>query len=444
MIDLENQLELKLIDSGPSFGDFSADYLLAATGLLTLKSGELAETLEKMDPKFVKGFHNEATKRGHASLLTTPVFWFWAKGSRMLDYYGSAWPFGSYLIFSSRRIKITPELLTLPKPIKENPAAKKIYEQAANKMIEIYNELIDDGFSIDEARRALPMGFASSGFFMWPAQVLFGMVKEAERNRWLPEEIKELARQALEIAEKKMPGIFKGSKEIKYDTTYPHRTLFEKPRKMPWTGSKLLMNELDLSKYNSNNMTLDDWKALTNESKSRFIAKLELELSLAAWNDVKRQRTVVQEAETIYNAAERGDIFVPDRVAGNKAGLKKFMNANKLGLQTYHKLKQLVPAPEASYVLPLGLVVRSRLVLNGYHMFDPFGFYGIRLCSHADFEITEQISAELDNLVDKELKSFVGPKCKMGFCPEKEYCASIFKYKKDYDKQKHQIANSSK
>jgi thymidylate synthase ThyX len=435
MLRVKDNLRLTLLDHGPETGEFPPDWIVSASGLLTVKSGDLFEALKDTDEKFVRGFHKESTRRGHASILTTPLFWFWARGSRMIDFYGTAWPFGSYIIFSSRRIKITPDIAVIPEAIENDAEAKKLYAEASRKMMGTYHELIEQGFTIDEARRALPMGFASYGLFSWPMQVIFGMVRESRRNNWMPEELKEMSRQAMEAVREKMPGMVESTEAMSYDTTYPHRNIFRKPGEIPMTGSKLLLKEIDLSRYAPE--TPAGWKELSELTKSRVAAKLELSLSLAAWNDIKRQRTVFHEAEPVYTAAERGEMHVPPRIGRSKQALKKFRQALTTGMDAYHEIADRVGAPEAVYVLPHALKVRMRLILNGYHFFDPFGFYGIRLCSHTDYEIRDAISAELETLGDEDLTRLTGPKCKLKFCPERQYCANILRYNPNYNREIH-------
>lgn len=435
MLRVSDHLRLTLLDHGPATEKFPPDWIVSVSGLLTVKSGSLFEALKDADDKFVRGFHKESTRRGHASILTTPLFWFWARGSRMVDFYGTAWPFGSYVIFSSRRIKVTPEIAVIPEAIEKNDKARAIYAKASNAMMGIYGDLVKQGFTIDEARRALPMGFASYGLFAWPMQVIFGMVRESRRNNWMPEELREMARLAMEAAREKVPGMVESTEAMTYDTTYPHRNIFRKPGKIPVTGSEILLKEVDLSQFSPD--TPADWKLLAEETKSRVVAKLELDLSLAAWNDIKRQRTVFHEVEPVYTAAKRGDMHIPPRISKNKEALEKFNLALSTGMDAYARLADLVGAPEAAYILPHALRVRMRLILNGYHFFDPFGLYGIRLCTHTDYEIREAIQRELEGFGDPDVTRLVGPKCKLKFCPERQYCAQILKYNPGYTREIH-------
>jgi hypothetical protein len=435
MLNARDHLNLKLVDYGPATGKFPPDWIVSASGFLTMKSGGLFEVLESTSAKQVKGFHREATKRGHASLLTTPLFWFWVEGSRMIDFYGSAWPFGSYVIFSSRRIKITPDIAVVPDAIARDGRAKVTYEKAVRSMMDTYHWLMEQGFNIDEARRALPLGFASYGFMSWPLQLLFGMVREAEREEWMPAELKDMAHRAMALAGEKVPDMVKGLEEMPYDTTYPHRSVFRSPRGVPMTGSKLLLKEIDLPE---GELSPAEWKDFVERAKTRVLAKLELSLSMSAWNDIKRQRTVFHEVEPLYTAAERGDMHVPPRVAAKEKALARYEGALNTGMEAYEQLQEQVPAPEAAYVLPHALKVNIRQVLNGYHFFDPFGFYGIRLCTHTDYEIRGAIARALEELGDPELSRLVGPKCKMGFCPERNFCAKVLKYRPDYTREEHQ------
>ena len=426
------ELEVKLLDYGPKMGKYSPDCIVSASGLLTAKYEALEKILSGADESFLTKFHREATRRGHASLLTTPYLWFWIKGSRFVDFYLSSMPFGSFIIFSSRRIRITPKIAVIPEKIEKKGKVREVYAKAVKKMIEVYQELLKMGFSVDEARRALPLGFFSQGLYSFSLQTLLGVWWEAKKNDYLPRELKLLADKLIDIAEKKAPIMVRNAKEMEFETHYPQRHPFKAPERMEFTGSKILVKEIELKKPKN----YGEWKELAELAKTRLIAKLEIELSVSAWNDIKRHRTAIQEVESIYSAAERKRFYIPPGIKRNERAREIYEEAVNVGFEAYENLKEEI-GNEAMYALPHALLLRTRLILNGYHFLDPFGLFGVRLCTTADPELRSRLRNALRELGDEELEKLVGPKCKLGFCPEKNFCAEILKYNKRYTKAIH-------
>jgi hypothetical protein len=105
-------VKVNMMDFGPKYKKLGVDEALAISGFLTFKNETLEDYAESMiDGKKTETIHRESTKRGHASITTTPQFFFEIEGARPIDLYFSTFPFGSYIFFSSRRIHVTPETL---------------------------------------------------------------------------------------------------------------------------------------------------------------------------------------------------------------------------------------------------------------------------------------------------------------------------------------------
>ncbi len=420
-----DSLNVRLLDYGPRP---SPDRVVSASGLLTVKSGDFFEILKGADEKFVKGFHREATRRGHASLLTTPYFWFWVRGSRLIDFYATSVPFGSFIIFSSRRIRISPEIAVMPSSF--SGESVRVFERAVSEMMGAYDSLQKMGFTVDEARRVLPLGFFSQGLYSFSLQTIMGMYWERSN---LPGELRAFVERLVDLAEQKAPLTVKNAREMKFATHYPQRHPFKPPVDMPSSGTEVLLNEIDLSGY-SREMSWEKWKELSELAKTRVIVKIDTEFSLSAWNDIKRHRTALQEVEAIYSAAKRGEMYIPGRVAGKEAAREIYEDACSAGMESYELFRE--EQEEAVYVLPHALKVKTRLILNGYHLFDPFGLFGVRLCTTADFELRERLWEAVEKL--GELGRLVGPKCKLGRCPERTFCAEVLKYNREYSRQAHE------
>jgi thymidylate synthase ThyX len=124
----------------------------------------------------------------------------------------------------------------------------------------------------------------------------------------------------------------------------------------------------------------------------------------------------------------------------------EIVNAYKEALAFYKKMVDGgVEKRDAIYVIPHAINLGIVMLLDGYHIFDPFGFVGIRTCSTTDHEVTA-IANAIANKVAKEaarevpgVENLIGPKCKLGYCPEREFCGLVKKFVKDYDEKMHAI-----
>ncbi len=437
-------VRVKLLDIAPKFRDFGPSEMLAISGILTIKSASFQAMLKSLNKSLVKKFHREATARGHASLLTSPNVYFWLEGSRILDFYFTSFPFGSYIMLSSRRFGISFKNIVIPDSILESKFSEK-YEKICREMVRFYAEEMKK-VGKDKARKILPIGFVSRGFFNFPLQLLIGSLKEAE-NENFPREI-QLMLAKMERKMKKIGEIYEAAKSLPYNTTYPHPNLFsEKKLKVRKFRLKILNKEkfklpkikiLPEAKKIMENCKL--WKGFVDSVENKLTVKVEARVSLAAWNEIKRHRTVRQDVESIYDAAE--DCLKNKRLIHVPKGInkKRFLEICSEALSLYEEMVENgIEKRDAIYILPHSITLGINLILNGYHIFDPFGFLGVRSCSTADYELNELSQKIIDEICKRisGIKKLLGPKCKIGFCPERIFCANIFRFVKNYNLELH-------
>lgn len=435
MKSVTESIKVELIDYGPVYKNFIPDKILAVSGILTAKKGDFTKMLESLSENAVKKFHEEATKRGHASLLTTPIFYFWIEGSRVIDFFLTSFPFGSYLMFSSRRIEISMDNIVIPDAIK-NSEYKNEYEKICKELLKEYKNLLKFGY--DQARNILPLGFTSYGFFSFPAQTILTCINECKRNKAIPEELKIISNEFEKILKLKTSYIFENSEKA-YETGYTFPNIFG--------DYEILENECveviykgDIRKILELYNKSVDWKKISQHAQLEIFVKVVSFISLAGWNEIKRHRTVKQFVEPIYKAIERylknpkEEYFHIPPNAG-KSYKEAFHNA----IAFYEKLiKSGVEKKHALYIIPHALKVKFKLILDGYNLLDPFGFIGIRSCSTTHYEVrrfAEKISENVTKAVP-ELKNLIAPKCKIGICPEKNCCGIVkrFERKNNYPK----------
>ena len=467
MRKVSDVIRVEPLDYAPKFKDSGPDKILAASGILTMKNKDFLKTLGKIDDKTLKGFHNEATRRGHASLTTSANYYFWIEGSRIIDFYFSSFPFGSFLIFSSRRIRIETENLVIPDSI-ENSKFKNEYGDICKKMVDLYHRIEEETGNKDYARRVLPIGFTSKLFFSLPLQVVLGIIKEVKEDKkrkepLLPNELWEIAK-TLERQIKINTSFLTGaSLNLTYNTNYPHPNLFNSDTDFQTPCTKILLKDENFGELlnevkNKLKMGVDNpkerikespriWKEFVDNIQDKILLEVKIKGSLSIWNDIKRHRTVRQKVESIYHAAERclknwdeSNFDMPP--VENPELREEMIGLYKESLELYRKMiDNDIEKRDAIYVIPHGINLGIRLFLDGYHIFDPFGFIGIRACTHTDHEIVAMVNKIISDLKRDfpEIESLLGPKCKIGFCPERNFCGVVKQFVRNYDEDLHSV-----
>ncbi|MEM3096166.1 MAG: FAD-dependent thymidylate synthase, partial [Nitrososphaerota archaeon] len=161
-------------------------------------------------------------------------------------------------------------------------------------------------------------------------------------------------------------------------------------------------------------------------------------MSLVAFHQAVRHRTVPTAVESIYTAADRAyqnpeeNIVVPPSIKKD-AGLSTiFRESVSIALECYRELlSRGVRRSTAIYIIPQALRVYSVRLYNGYNLIYPQGFIGTRTCSYTQWEergIAYRIWRELEKSLP-EIAALIGEKCRyLGYCPEREWCPIITKY----------------
>jgi len=462
-------IKVESLDYAPKFKDCGPDKILAAGGILTMKNKDFVETLDKIDEKTLKGFHNESTRRAHASLTTSANLYFWIEGSRLIDFYFTSFPFGSYMMLSVRKFEVTPEIIIIPDAI-ANSKFKEEYENMCKRLVDLYKRVKDETKGFDKARRLLPMGISSQGFFNFPLQVVLGIINEVKEDKdreihVIPKEIERIAEIFEDQIKNSMGYLADASFKLPYNINFTHPNLFKSDIKLEQSENKILLKDENLGKMindlkNKLKVSTSDpkenikrkssiWKEFIDNVQDKILLEAKLKSSLSAWNDLKRHRTVRQKVESIYHAADRciekwdeSNFNIPD--VENPETKREIINAFRESLDFYKKMiDNGIEKRDAIYVIPNGMIVGVKMLFDGYHIFDPFGFVGIRSCTTADPEIVLFVN-RIVHEVKKELpeaEGVLGPKCKLGFCPERSFCGVVKQFVRNYDENLHSNFN---
>lgn len=416
-------LQVRLIDWGPEGGDLGVDQIVAATGLLVFDKGNLADKGGELKEKEVRGIHKESTRRGHASLTTTPAFFFEVDGSRLIDLYGSTFPFGSYLIASSRRMRIDKSDLIIPKAL---PAGAR---ESMLPALRLYQDMWEK--DKDQARKVLPVGFHSHGFFKYSAEEIIYMLKE-KGEPGMPRELGLMAGAMGKHLQDKAPMLYEAASD-RPPLFYHHPNIFHEKK---WTDKEGVSVWHD--GHLEEALKADSWYEAYDRAIDRISARVVGSGSLAMWNELKRHRTALQRAESVYRAADRAFDELNSLGRGEKpewvhvpplAG-EDYLPAVMELLETFQKHYPEC-GEEAVYLVPHCVKLKFAVTLNGYHLLHPFGLMGVRMCTTSDYEIRAWATRTAGQ-IEKEvslLEGCMGPKCKTGECPERKPCGMLERYR---------------
>lgn len=163
-----------------------------------------------MQETFVKSL----MKIGHLGILEHITFTFHVSGiSRNLTHQLVRHRIASYLQQSNRKVQPKKLDYVTPPTIEEKTIALQKYKETMNKIHDVYNALIHSELKIpvEDARYLLPSGFFTHIAITMNARQLlhFFELRCHKSAQW---EIREMAKEMLEICKKEHPAIFEGFK----------------------------------------------------------------------------------------------------------------------------------------------------------------------------------------------------------------------------------------
>lgn len=465
-------LEVRLYSYGPkcevSIGQrtltLEPDLFIALEGAGTFEGISLEERLQNLLEKgkdlekFASRAHVESTKRGHASLSTSLSVQLEVRGcSRIGSMLLVASRFGSYLQESQRRKRVEPSYLLCPEEIYEKGLGS-LYHDSAKSCFEAYSRFCDEGIPIEDARYILPLGVKTSVFVSTTLESMIPLIKlgiGSKQSELVPNEIKVLAKKISGILEKISPALFRA--RMSFDgrlTAYPLPNPFK---------DEDVVTRIAMENGLPSEPKLLDFRIVGGESVISCIAECAMAgnpeqlshlvnasmlepMSLAAYHQAIRHRTVPTLVESVYAAIRRAlDDFgrwvvVPPTVNKNASTRRQFLDAVGMALRAYGELVASGASPaSAVYVVPQAVKIYTVRVYDGFNLLYPIGFVATRTCSYAQHEergIAYRLWAAVSK-VNGLLGSMMGEKCKLlGYCPERDWCPIILKYR-DYDDEVH-------
>lgn len=187
------------------------DELVAAAARICYSNATVCDLLERETASLSKGLIKKLLKSGHHSPFEHASFTFGVDGlSRVASHQLVRHRIASYSQQSQRYVDMHEPEAVLPPSIAANPEAAKLFREEAKRAHVTYKALVDKGIPAEDARFILPHGWETRLIFTMNARELlhFFELRLCRRAQW---EIRELARQMLQVCQKKAPAIFESA-----------------------------------------------------------------------------------------------------------------------------------------------------------------------------------------------------------------------------------------
>lgn len=454
-----DEFELEIIDVAPSitYQDLSLgpDEIIAIQGSGTFEKISLKEKIKKIIEqgkdlkKFTRNVHWESTRRGHASLSTSAILFTETRNcSRLLTLLFVSSQFGSYLQESQRRSMVSRDRILVPVELKEKQL-ERFFIQSMNNTYDVYSWLIDRGIKLEDARYILPLSSASSIFSAASLESFVYLFVKTSKNRGIiPAELKQYTYKLKNLMDIYLPELTNARLSFSnLNSYYPLTDPLREPDKLiekiiqhkPKTGSEVIKIE---SIGNAEEIITKGTPQVL-DAYNNFFRVITCEvMSLAAYHQAIRHRTVPNIVEPLPEAILRVEknleeyIVIPPDIKRKEESTSRFLDAANDLLTLYRKLVDENENVAALYAVPQAITVS---VIRSYNLFNlvyPMGFIATRTCSKAQWE-ERSIAYQIWRDVEREMpwmSSIMGEKCKhLGYCPEKEWCPIILKYRQYSD-----------
>lgn len=185
--------------------------LAAAAARLCYSKLTPSEVYDGLTDEKVRKLLTDIRASGHMSPFEHAVFTFGVSGlSRVASHQLVRHRVASFSQQSQRYVSMKENAVVVPQSIASDPERLRLYEEAASKATEYYNELVEMGVDKEDARFILPHGGNTNIIFTMNARELmhFFRLRLCRRAQW---EIRELALKVLEQVLPVAPEIFVGT-----------------------------------------------------------------------------------------------------------------------------------------------------------------------------------------------------------------------------------------
>ncbi|MFP4116958.1 MAG: FAD-dependent thymidylate synthase [Candidatus Aenigmatarchaeota archaeon] len=279
--------------------------------------------------------------------------------------------------------------------------SKEVKEMFA-KQSELYNRMLEsDSVPKEDARYILPLGTAATHIHqntnLSGLMNIYRVLKS--EGSVVPKITKDIFHEAIANLEDTSPDLFnKGIMDalIEAEKGYPVANMFcERNR---WikeilkdydtnqTVSKFSYDITEELERKGENFDDEALSFLSLSNQSNKVEGFITTMSISAWHQFMRNDTVKQSVESVYDAAERGEIIVPHTIEDSKFK-EEYLSLLKEALELYERIKERESKERAMEVLPHGLGLGIAFSLDGFNRKK--GFLPDRTQEAAQWEIRE-------------------------------------------------------
>ncbi|MDO4988649.1 MAG: FAD-dependent thymidylate synthase [Synergistes sp.] len=187
----------------------NADRVVAAAAKMCYSASGASELFDGLDTQKTESFLNMLREAGHFSPFEHASFTFAIEGvSRVATHQLVRHRVASYSQQSQRYVKMSGNGCVIPPSITKNPDALKIFTEASNAALNVYDKLTAMGIPQEDARFILPHGGETRIAVTMNCRELhhFFALRLCRRAQW---EIRDVAREMLREARKAAPILFK-------------------------------------------------------------------------------------------------------------------------------------------------------------------------------------------------------------------------------------------
>jgi hypothetical protein len=428
---------------------------------------------------------------GHASLSTSEGFWSVLQGdcSKLVDSIFTGATYISALMPSGRRVPICEEEIVVPKSIADaGGESLDLYLRISRENIKAYEFLRANGVPKQEASKIVQYGHSGGGFLFIPLETLVYFSKLAESTpEDMPLEGREIIAQLEKLVHQNGMGVVYESRKkaprasnvnpniFHHRVTFAEELASEKitgikkpiinhahdfmPEERAERIAEYLKHREELLKNPGENWEeslreLEDIVADYNESLS---VQTLVNTPWRVWGEVKRHRTLSQNAGSIYRALEGafsniGEslteefISVPPSVSADKENFELWNERAVNSLLAYHTLINAgIPESDAVSLIPRGIKLP---VIKNFDLYNlTTGYASLRTCKGTvEPEMRAITNGEMSLVkgseeIGEDVKGLLAPKCYYTkFCPEGDYrrcCGLVRQVAPEYNETIH-------
>lgn len=340
----------------------------------------------------------------------------------------------AYTIKSRRYVNFSKAGYNLPEDLSEEH--KSIMEKHIEDMFSVYDQLVENGVLVEDARFVLPYAFASNIYASLNTRELIYLISNMIYGRGKHfKEIYNLGMQLKEQLEERYPNIVENEKKAfeNYElnlVNYPsaNEITFEKADTIILQGIVESDSVFKACHQLLGVETFDIKRAKTDGKVARMLEQFNFtiefkNLSLSTLTHLVRHRMQSIIVPYLQTFPHSYNFVMPPKISENEQLKEIYINAIKRNREVFEKLRsENLTNEQLIYITLSGTTVDVISTINARELAHMFR---LRTCTRAQWEIMELMRELLKKLnqLNPALFGKMGASCYMdGACPEGKFC----------------------